>query len=113
MAAAAQIFVDPSSPIPVVGASGAIGGVLGAYFLLLPGNKIEIILPFVPWPIVTAAWVLLGGWFLFQIFFRIEGVANWAHAGGFMAGMATVLVMGGRQKVLAGRDYEDEFEDDE
>jgi membrane associated rhomboid family serine protease len=109
-ASAAQIFVDPHSPIPIVGASGAIGGVLGSYFLLFPGNKLEIIIPFVPVPVEAAAWVLLGSWFLFQIFFRQEGVANWAHAGGFLAGMLTILIMGGRAKVLAGKNFE---EDDE
>lgn len=109
-ASAAQIFVDPHSTIPVVGASGAIGGVLGAYFLLFPANRLEIIIPFVPVPIDLAAWMVLGSWFLFQIFFRQEGVANWAHAGGFLAGMATILVMGGARKVLKGRDFEEEFD---
>lgn len=108
MASAVHIFVDPSASIPTVGASGAIGGVLGAYFLLFPGNKIEILIPFVPVPLELAAWVLLGSWFLFQIFIPQEGVANWAHAGGFLAGMMTVLIMGGRMKVLAGRTDDEE-----
>jgi len=105
-ASATHIFVDPSSDIPTVGASGAIGGALGCYFLLFPGNKIEILIPFIPIPIVVSAWVLLGSWFLFQVFFRQEGVANWAHAGGFLAGMITVLIMGGRQAVLKGKNLE-------
>lgn len=105
-ATAAHIFVDPGSDIPVVGASGAIGGALGCYFLLFPGNKIEILIPWIPLPVVVSAWFLLGTWFLFQIFFQQEGVANWAHAGGFLAGMLTVLVMGGRQAVLKGKDLE-------
>lgn len=109
-ASATHIFVDPTSDIPTVGASGAIGGALGTYFLLFPGNKIEILIPFVPIPIVTSAWVLLGSWFLFQVFFRQEGVANWAHAGGFLAGMITVLIMGGRQAILKGKNLE--LEDD-
>lgn len=108
----AQIYVDPHSPVPVVGASGAIGGVLGSYFLLFPGNRLEIIVPFVPVPIETAAWLLLGSWFLFQIFFRQEGVANWAHVGGFLAGMLTIIVMGGRARVLQGVEFEEDDEFD-
>jgi len=109
-AAAAQIYVDPTSSVPTLGASGAIGGVLGAYFLLFPGNKIEILLPVLAfWSIEVSAWVLLGVWFLWQIFAPQEGVANWAHVGGFLAGMLTVLILGGRTAVLAGRDTEYEF----
>jgi membrane associated rhomboid family serine protease len=103
-ASAAHIFVVSGSDIPTVGASGAIGGALGCYFLLFPGNKIEILIPWIPIPFVASAWVLLGSWFLFQIFFHQEGVANWAHAGGFLAGMLTVLVMGGRRAVLKGKE---------
>jgi membrane associated rhomboid family serine protease len=109
-ASAAHIFVDPNASIPTVGASGAIGGVLGAYFLLYPGNKIEIIIPFIPVPFEISAWILLGSWFLFQIFVRQEGVANWAHAGGFLAGMLTVLILGGPRKILAGRNPEEELD---
>lgn len=100
-AAAAQIWVNPYTTVPTLGASGAIGGVLGAYFLLFPTSKIEILIPFLEFE--APAWLLLGGWFLFQIFWKQEGVANWAHAGGFVAGMATVLVLGGRSAVLRGR----------
>ncbi len=100
-AAAAQIWVDPYTVVPTLGASGAIGGVLGAYFLLFPTSKIEILIPFLEFEV--PAWLLLGGWFLFQILARQEGVANWAHAGGFMAGMFTVLILGGRMAVLKGR----------
>lgn len=96
---AAQIYVDPASPIPTLGASGAIGGVLGCYFLLFPSSKIELL--FVPFDV--SAWIVLGLWFLYQIFSPTEGVANWAHVGGFVAGMATVLIVGGRQKILSGR----------
>lgn len=103
VAAAAHVFVNPAAVAPTIGASGAIGGVLGCYFLLFPGNKIEVLLPIVFIPIVTSAWVLLGIWFLWQIFIPQEGVANWAHVGGFVAGMLTVLMMGGRTAVLKGR----------
>jgi membrane associated rhomboid family serine protease len=104
-AAAAQIFVDPRSPNFIVGASGAIGGVLGAYFLLFPGNKIEIVTPLGVWEV--SAWIMLGVWFLWQILVPQQGVANWAHAGGFLAGMATILVLGGRERVFGGRKLEE------
>ena len=99
-AAAAQIWVNPGSTVPTLGASGAIGGALGAYFLLFPASKIEIALPFFDFEV--PAYLLLGGWFLWQIFAPQEGVANWAHVGGFVAGMVTILVAGGRTAVLKG-----------
>jgi len=95
-----QVYVDPSAP--VIGASGAIGGVLGAYLLLFPGSLIDVVIPpFVFLRIKVFAWVLLGGWFLFQLLVPMPGVASWAHVGGFLAGMATILVMGGRTAVIA------------
>jgi membrane associated rhomboid family serine protease len=95
-AAAAQIYVDPTSTVPTLGASGAIGGVLGAYFLLFPGNKIDVFVPILFFSAFqVSAWVLLGLWFLWQVFAPQEGVANWAHVGGFLAGMVTVLIIGG------------------
>jgi membrane associated rhomboid family serine protease len=104
-AAGAQIFVDPASPIPTLGASGAIGGVLGAYFLLFPANKIEIVVPILAFlTFQVSAWILLGLWFLWQVLVPQEGVATWAHAGGFLAGMLTVLVMGGRSVILAANE---------
>jgi membrane associated rhomboid family serine protease len=105
IAAFSQIYVNPNSSVPTLGASGAIGGVLGAYFLLFPTNKIEVLFFFA---ISVSAWVLLGVWFLWQIIIPQEGVANWAHAGGFLAGMLTVLLLGGRKTILKGR--EDEFD---
>lgn len=106
VASASHVFVMPSSPIPTLGASGAIGGVLGCYFLLFPGNRITmIVFPLLFLPFVVSAWVLLGLWFLWQILLPQAGVANWAHAGGFMAGMATILIMGGRAKVLQGTQF--------
>ncbi|MCW5937324.1 MAG: rhomboid family intramembrane serine protease [Fimbriimonadaceae bacterium] len=110
-----QILVDPSSSIPVLGASGAIGGVLGAYFLLFPGSRMKVVIPpFFWWAFPVAVWFLLGGWFLIQVLFPQDGVATWAHAGGFMAGMLTVLVLGGSRKILGGRTFEEDphFDDD-
>ncbi|HSI71724.1 MAG TPA: rhomboid family intramembrane serine protease [Fimbriimonas sp.] len=103
-----QIFVDPNSMVPTLGASGAIGGVLGAFFLLFPSSKIEILVPFLILTFEVSAWILLGLWFLMQILLPQESVANWAHAGGFLAGMITVLVMGGRKAVVGDR--EESFE---
>lgn len=107
VAAATQVFVDPGASAPTLGASGAIGGVLGAYLLLFPASKIEVWVLFLTF--VADAWMLLSAWFLYQIFFPQEGVANWSHAGGFLAGMLTVLIMGGRDRILKGR--EKDFED--
>ncbi|MBI3721451.1 MAG: rhomboid family intramembrane serine protease [Fimbriimonas ginsengisoli] len=104
VATATHIFVFPSSLVPALGASGAIGGVLGCYFLLFPSNRVEIIVPLLFFiRTVVSAWFLRGLWFLWQIGARQEGVANWAHAGGFLAGMVTVLLLGGRGAVLGGR----------
>lgn len=105
-AVAAQVLVVGYSPVPMLGASGAIGGVLGAYFLLFPASKISIIVaPLIFITFNVAAWVLLGIWFVWQILLPQQGVANWAHAGGFLAGMLTVLIGGGRAKLLEGRSF--------
>ena len=104
-ASAVHIYVMPTSQVPTLGASGAIGGVLGAYFLCYPGNPIKfIVFPFVFNPLVIPAWILLGIWFAAQIVLPQTGVANWAHVGGFLAGMLTVLIMGGPVKVRAQAD---------
>ena len=103
-AATAQIYVDPGSSVPTLGASGAIGGVLGAYLLLFPGNKIQVYFPiFLVVSFAIRAWILLGFWFLWQIFVPQNGIASWAHVGGFLAGMVTVLVMGGPSAILRER----------
>ena len=107
----AQIFVDPHSKGAVLGASGALGGVLGAYFLLFPGNRIKVLIPPIFWwTFDLSAFWLLGVWFVMQIIWPQDGVATWAHAGGFMAGMFIVLVMGGRQKVLMRTKFEEDEE---
>jgi membrane associated rhomboid family serine protease len=86
--------------------------VLGAYFLIFPASKVEILVPILAFlSFELSAWIVLGLWFLYQIFIPQDGVANWAHVGGFLAGMITVLVMGGRSTILKGR--EREFEEDE
>lgn len=96
-AAAAQVWVDPDSAMPMVGASGAIAGVLGAYLLLYPRATIAtLIMPFVFWTAYVPAFLLIGFWFFIQVFNGVasigyavgasEGVAWWAHVGGFAAG---------------------------
>jgi membrane associated rhomboid family serine protease len=92
-AAAAQTFMNPSSPIPMVGASGAISGVMGAYIVLYPRVRVHVlvILVFFITRIVVPAYLMLGYWFVIQLlggglFGEQGGVAFWAHAGGFIAG---------------------------
>jgi membrane associated rhomboid family serine protease len=82
-------FVYPQSGVPVVGASGAISGVLGAYFLLYPHARITTLVFFIILRLPAA--VYLGGWFLLQLVSglteRSAGIAWWAHLGGFVAGL--------------------------
>jgi len=95
-AAGAQIFADPASVRPMVGASGAIGGVMGAYALLYPKVRVQILVFFgffftrfrVP------AILMLGYWLVLQVLTGMSGsetgVAVWAHAGGFVAGLVLI-----------------------
>lgn len=101
-AALAQGLVDPSSIIPMVGASGAIGGVLGAYLLLYPKAKVLVLIPFGIFSqlIRIPALYVLGFWFVLQFLqgalsLNAEGggVAFWAHIGGFLAGMVLIVFM--------------------
>jgi membrane associated rhomboid family serine protease len=99
-AATAQTLLNPSSPIPMVGASGAISGVMGAYVVLYPKVRVHmlVVLGFFITRVAVPAFVMLGYWFLLQILgagLAEEGgggVAFWAHAGGFLAGAALILV---------------------
>ena len=97
-AAMAQAVPDPHSTIPMIGASGAISGVLGAYLLLFPKARVMVIIPFGFLFVHTlpAGW-LLGFWIVFQLGSGFAsasadggGVAWWAHVGGFVAGMALI-----------------------
>lgn len=98
-AAIAQIGADPTSGIPMVGASGAIAAVMGGYLLLFPRARIDVL--FIIVVIVRVfpvpAWVVLGAWFALQLFNGTlasaseGGVAYWAHAGGFAAGVLMML----------------------
>ena len=100
-AAATQIVTDPSSLIPMVGASGAIGGVMGAYAILYPRARVHmlIILVFYITTVSIPAIFVLGYWFLLQLLSGLGslgqaggGVAFWAHIGGFVAGILLVFV---------------------
>jgi membrane associated rhomboid family serine protease len=87
--ALAQIFTMPMSTAPMIGASGAVAGALGAYVMLYPHARVEtlIMIPFL-WPVIQVrAWVFLGLWFLGQFLLPTgSGVAWMAHVGGFIAG---------------------------
>jgi membrane associated rhomboid family serine protease len=99
-AAAAQTLADPDSIIPMVGASGAIGGVMGAYVVLYPRVKVHMLvfLGFFVTTIAVPAIFMLGYWFALQLLSGalssgVEGgVAFWAHVGGFLAGALLVLL---------------------
>ncbi len=98
-AALAQAFQDPNSAVPMIGASGAIGGVLGAYVLLYPRARVLVVVPlgFFFYRLRIPAMIVLGLWFGLQFVStvlagdQIGGVAYWAHIGGFVAGMVLIL----------------------
>lgn len=88
------------SPIPTLGASGAIAGVLGAYALLFPRSRVRILLfTFIITVISVPAAIVLGLWFAYQLLMPQPGVAVWAHVGGFIAGLLTVMMLG-KSKLL-------------
>jgi membrane associated rhomboid family serine protease len=105
-AAAAQILSDPHSKIPMVGASGAISGVLGAYLLLYPHARV-VTLVFFGWlvrVIEIRALIVLGFWIVVQLVSglltwgaQVGGVAWFAHVGGFVAGLVMVLPLRRRE----------------
>jgi membrane associated rhomboid family serine protease len=100
--ALAHVMMSPNSIAPLIGASGAVSGVIGAYVLLYPRARIWILL-FYRIPLrISAIWVL-GGWFLLQVFSVLTAgtdsdvqVAWWAHIGGFIAGLVITLVLRSR-----------------
>jgi membrane associated rhomboid family serine protease len=103
LAAATHVALDPASPVPTVGASGAISGVLGAYLVLYPRVRVRMLFWFLLFirVIRVPAWAVLLWWFLWQVVAGLPqlmtvnrevsgGVAVWAHIGGFMAGVVLV-----------------------
>lgn len=93
-----HMLLSPHSNIPTIGASGAIAGVMGAYFLLYPTAKVLTLIPiiFIPWFVEIPAFFFLGFWFLIQFInaagsdSQAAGIAWWAHIGGFVFGMASI-----------------------
>ena len=89
-----HLLLNIHSNVPTIGASGAIAGVMGAYFLLHPRSRILTLIPiiFIPWFIEVPAFVFLGIWFVLQFLNATgssagSGIAWWAHVGGFVFGM--------------------------
>jgi membrane associated rhomboid family serine protease len=110
-AAAAQVLAGPGSAVPMVGASGAISGVMGAYVILYPLVRVHtlVFLGFLVTRVALPAYLMLGYWFLIQILGGLPklaggaagGVAFWAHVGGFVAGALLVPLF--KDKVLLAR----------
>ena len=109
-AALAQIIVNSGSRVPTIGASGAIAGVLGAYFVCYPGARITTLIPLfiLFWTVELPAILLLGYWFLIQFLAGFQmlsiqtatagGVAWWAHIGGFVTGALLALTLRPRRR---------------
>jgi membrane associated rhomboid family serine protease len=103
-AALTQVFAMPTSAVPMVGASGAISGVMGAYVVLYPHARVFTLVPigFFLTSFALPAWLMLGYWILLQVFGGLGagegGVAFWAHIGGFVAGVVLI-------KLFARPDY--------
>jgi membrane associated rhomboid family serine protease len=108
VAALTQALLSPASHVPMVGASGAIAGVLAGYLLLYPNANVHVFV----WIVIffrivnVPAWVLLGLWFAIQLVSALArapgtpGVAFWAHVGGFVCGLALIAVMRPRAVAL-------------
>jgi membrane associated rhomboid family serine protease len=104
-AAAAHILAQPASPLPTVGASGAISGILGAYLVLYPRVRVRMLFFFIIFfkVIPIPAWLVLIWWFAWQLIAALPslsqvnpdvsgGVAVWAHVGGFVTGMVLIKI---------------------
>ncbi len=111
-AAGAHVLVSPASPVPTVGASGAISGVMGAYLLLYPRVRVNMLFIFIVFFRVFAipAWVVLLWWFFVQLLAGVpqlssvrpdvsSGVAVWAHIGGFLTGLVLIKLFENPQMV--------------
>ena len=122
VAAGAHVLVEPASPVPTVGASGAISGVMGAYLVLYPRVRVNMLFIFIIFFKVFAipAWIVLLWWFAVQVLTGLPqlmpmrpevsgGVAVWAHVGGFVAGVILIKLFENR-RLVAKRDAIREIE---
>jgi membrane associated rhomboid family serine protease len=106
-AALVHVIMQPDSNQPLIGASGAVSGVLAAYLLLYPQARIWILL-FMRLPLKIPAWIVLGGWIVLQfVMLALENpeaaeVAWWAHIGGFCMGLIYTLIL--RSPLLVQRE---------
>jgi membrane associated rhomboid family serine protease len=110
-AALLQVFAEPRSAVPMVGASGAISGVMGAYLVLYPRARVFtlVTLGFFFTSIALPAWVMLIYWMALQVFGGLTrigaeaggGVAFWAHVGGFIAGIVSIKLFARRDRVTS------------
>ena len=112
-AAMAQVAMDPSSRVPMVGASGAIAGVMGAYLVKFPRSRVVLLTWFIfIFTFDVPAWAMLIYWFAIQVFggfgsiteASTGGTAFLAHVGGFVTGAILINVMGARQRYWRRRD---------
>jgi membrane associated rhomboid family serine protease len=111
VATGTQVLVSPASDVPLIGASGAIAGVLGGYLVLFPRARVLTLIPLIIiWPVLEVpAWILLLVWFALQGLSgwrswgsNDTGVAFFAHLGGFVAGLLLVLLFA-RRRTRRGR----------
>jgi membrane associated rhomboid family serine protease len=97
-AAMTHVFMLPNSHDPLIGASGAVSGVLAAYLLLYPRARVWVLFV-MPIPIKIPAWIVLGGWLMLQVISLytesadVQEVALWAHIGGFAMGLVFTLLL--------------------
>jgi membrane associated rhomboid family serine protease len=111
-AALAQVATNPASAIPMVGASGAISGVMGGYLVLYPQVRVFclVVLGFFVTSVALPAWMMLIYWFVIQFVSGLAafggdvgGVAFWAHTGGFVVGLILVKLFAQPEYVVAHR----------
>jgi rhomboid family protein len=115
VAAYAEALAHPSSITPLVGASGAIAGTLGAYIVIFPHARVMALIPifFIFQLIELSAWIVLGFWFVLQAFAGVGslggdvgGVAWWAHIGGFVFGALIALLFYRRRQPARASPYD-------
>ena len=112
-AAMAQVWANPASGVPMVGASGAISGVMGAYLVLFPRVRVWTMIPlgFFFYSMALPAWVMLIYWAFLQVAGGVTslaaeqagGVAFWAHVGGFVAGVVLIKMFERQDRLAAHR----------